>query len=481
MKRPIGIFVLGVAVLWAAGAGAQTTQSTQSDQTNVEVTVYNNNLGLVKDTRGVTLPPGEGELRFMDVAAGIMPVTVHAKSINAPDKFQVLEQNYEYDLMDYNKLMDKFVDKKVKLVDWNPYQDRKEIVEGTLISNNNGNPVFKINDEIYLGHPGYKVLPEIPENLIAKPTLMWRYANNASDAHQLEVSYLTNNIGWKADYVFVLNKDDTGGDLSGWVTVDNKSGATYKDAKLKLVAGEVQRVQALMNQMEYKMGRAMVAEAMAPQFAEEGFFEYHIYDLQRKTTIKDRQTKQISLLEAAGIKAEKELLVYGIQSYFTQYYQPQNPKQKVSVYVKFKNSKENQLGMPLPAGILRLYKQDSKGSLQFVGEDNIEHTPKDEEVKVKVGEAFDVVAERRQTDFKQLTTRLYETAWEVTLRNHKEEPVRVGVVEPLYGNWQIVEQSHPSKKLDAFTLRFDVDVPPLGEPMAKDGEVKVTYRVRVGI
>ncbi len=475
MNKKTGILILVALMGWVSAASAEeATQSTQSDQTNVEVTVYNNNLGLVKDTRGVTLSSGEGELRFMDVAAGIMPVTVHAKSLNAPDEFQVLEQNYEYDLMDYNKLMDKFVDKKVKLVDWNPYQDRKEIVEGTLISNNNGNPVFKINDEIYLGHPGYKVLPEIPENLIAKPTLMWRYANQSSDAHQLEVSYLTNNISWKADYVFVLNKDDTGGDLSGWVTVDNKSGATYKEAKLKLVAGEVQRIQAPTDRMEHKLGMAMMAESMAPQFAEEGFFEYHIYDLQRKTTIKDKQTKQISLLEASGIKAEKELLVYGIQSYFTQYYRPQNPKQKVSVYVKFENSEENHLGMPLPAGILRLYKQDSKGSLQFVGEDNIEHTPKDEEVKVKVGEAFDVVAERRQMDFKQLTTQLYETAWEVTLRNHKEEPVRVGVIEPLYGNWQIVEQSHPSKKLDAFTLRFDVDVP-------KDGEVKVTYRVRVGI
>lgn len=472
MNRKTGVLVAGAVVLWVCVAqGAQTTQSTEQDQTNVEVTVYNNNLGLVKDTRSLALPAGEGELRFMDVASGIMPVTVHAKSLNAPDKFQVLEQNYEYDLMDYNKLMDKFVDKKVKLVDWNQYQDRKETVEGTLISNNNGNPVFKINDEIYLGHPGYKVLPEIPENLIAKPTLMWRYANSASDAHKLEVSYLTDNIGWKTDYVFVLNKNDTGGDLSGWVTVDNKSGATYKDAQLKLVAGEVQRAQAMPAASRMMMAKGM---EMDSQFAEQAFFEYHIYDLQRRTTIKDKQTKQISLLEASGIKAEKELLVYGQQYYFMQYYQEQNPKQKVSVYVKFKNSEENHLGMPLPAGILRLYKQDSKGSLQFVGEDNIEHTPKDEEVKVKVGEAFDVVAGRRQTDFKQLTTRMYESAWELTLRNHKEEPVRVGIIEPLQGSWQIVEQSHPSRKLDAFTVRFDVDVP-------KDGEVKVTYRVRVGI
>ena len=473
MNKRTGVLVVAAIVLWTAGArAAQKIQSTQADQTNVEVTVYNNNLGLVKDTRGVTLASGEGELRFMDVASGIMPVTVHVKSLNAADKFQVLEQNYEYDLIDYNKLLDKFLDKKIKLIDWNQYQDRKEVVEGTLISNNDGNPVFKINDEIYLGHPGYKVLPEIPENLIAKPTLTWLYANKAVDAHQLEVSYLTNDIGWKADYVFVLNKDDTGGDLSGWVTLDNQSGATYKDAKLKLVAGEVQRAQATMG----AVGGMMMEKglAMANQFAEQAFFEYHIYDLQRRTTIKDKQTKQIRLLEASGIKAQKELVVQGQQYYFTQYYQGQNPKQPVSVYVKFKNAEDNHLGMPLPAGILRLYKKDSNDSLQFVGEDNIEHTPKDEEVKIKVGEAFDVVAERRQTDFKQLTTRMYESAWEVTLRNHKEEPLRVGIIEPLQGSWQIVEQSHPSTRLDAFTIRFDVDVP-------KDGEVKVTYRVRVGI
>lgn len=476
MNKKAGILILAALMggVSAAAPAEQTTQSTQAEQTNVEVTVYNNNLGLVKDTRDLRLPPGEGELRFMDVASGIMPVTVHAKSLNAAEEFQVLEQNYEYDLMDYNKMLDKFVDKKIKLIDWNQYQDRKETVEGTLISNNNGNPVFKIKDEIYLGHPGYKVLPEIPENLIAKPTLMWRYANKSSGAHRLEVSYLTNNIGWKADYVFVLDKEDTGGDLSGWVTVDNQSGATYKDAQLKLVAGEVQRVQAMTPESGMYKTMAMSELTNASQFAEEGFFEYHIYDLQRRTTIKDKQTKQISLLEASGIKAEKEFLVYGAQSYFTQHYRPQDPKQPVAVYVKFKNSEANHLGMPLPAGIFRLYKQDSRGSLQFVGEDKIEHTPKDEEVKVKVGEAFDVAAERRQTDFKQLTTRMYETAWEVTLRNHKEEAVRVGVIEPLYGNWQIVEQSHPSRKIDAFTLRFDVDIP-------KDGEVKVTYRVRVGI
>lgn len=474
MDRKIAVGIMGIVLCLICPAAAQETrQSTLEDQTNVEVTVYNNNLGLIKDTRRIQLPEGEGELRFMDVASAIMPVTVHVKSLSAGDQFQVLEQNYEYDLMDYNKLMDKYVGRKIKLIDWRQFQDRKDSVDALLISNNGGNPVFKVNDEIYLGHPGYKVLPQIPENLIAKPTLMWMYRNESPKAQDVEVSYLTNHINWKADYVFVLNKDDTGGDLSGWVSIDNQSGAAYNDAKLKLVAGEVQRVQAPMERMPMAGMAYKMAEAAAPQFREEGFFEYHIYDLQRKTTIKNQQTKQINLLEAGDVRAEKELLVYGNQSYFVQYYRPQSPKQPVSVYVKFKNSQENHLGMPLPAGIIRLYKKDSQGSQQFVGEDRIEHTPKDEEVKVKVGEAFDVVAERKQTDFKQLAGQLYETAWEVTVRNHKEEDITVGIIEPLYGNWKLTEQSHPHQKVDAFTIRFDVAVP-------KGGEVKVTYKLWVG-
>src|SRR3989338_288301 len=281
-------------------AAAQPIVSTLDDQKRVEVTVYNSNLGLVKDTRQIKLAQGEGELRFMDVAAYIMPVTVHAKSLNNPQNFSILEQNYEYDLIDQNKLMDKYVGKKVKLIDWNQYQDRKDEVEATLISNNNGE-VFKINDEIYLGYPGIRVLPQIPDNLIAKPTLMWLYNSATAQPHELEVSYLTSNIAWKADYVLVVDSKDALGDLSGWVTIDNKSGATYNNAKLKLVAGEVQRAQEEMLFQRADMMRKGMMAAAAPGFVEQGFFEYHIYDLQRPTTIKDKQTKQISLLEASGV------------------------------------------------------------------------------------------------------------------------------------------------------------------------------------
>ncbi|RPI51071.1 MAG: DUF4139 domain-containing protein [Deltaproteobacteria bacterium] len=464
---PVVLLVLSAVV---AAADQTVLKSTVDDQVAVQVTVYNSNLGLIKDTRKVALSLGEGELRFMDVASHIMPVTVHTKSLNNPDDFSVLEQNYEYDLMNADRLIDKYVGKKIKLMDWNEFQDRKEVVEATLLSNNQGQ-IYKINNEIYLGHPGYKVLPEIPENLIAKPTLTWLYNNKSKKPHELEVSYLANNITWKSDYIVVLNKDDTSADISGWVSLDNRSGATYKNAALKLVAGEVHRVKEGM-QEDRVYAMAMSKDAGVPQFEEKAFFEYHIYDLQRKTTIKDNQTKQVSLFEAIDARIQKELLVCGMKNYFTRGYRDQNPKQPVNVYIKFKNSKGNSLGMPLPAGIMRLYKQDSDKSLQFIGEDRIEHTPKDEEVRLKVGETFDVVAERIQTDYRQITTRLYESEWEITLRNRKEEDITVGVEEPLFGNWVVISNNYPYKKIDAFTIRFDVMVP-------RDGEAKLKYRVKV--
>ncbi len=445
------------------------SKSTVEDQKEVQVTAYNNNLGLIKDTREINLPLGEGELRFMDVASSIMPVTVHVKSLNFPEDFAVLEQNYEYDLINSDKLLDKYVGKKIKIIDWNEFQDRKDTIEATLLSNNSGQ-IYKINNEIYLGHPGYKVLPEIPENLIAKPTLTWNYENSSKKPHTLEVSYLTSNISWKADYVVVLNEKDTSADISGWVTLNNNSGATYKNAGLKLVAGEVHRVDKRAKRALY----AMESESGAPSFEEKSFFEYHIYNLQRKTTIKDKQTKQISLLEAVNVETYKEFLVYGSTISFTRPYREQNPKQPVNVYIKFKNSEDNNLGIPLPAGIMRLYKKDHESSLQFIGEDKVEHTPKDEEIKLKIGEAFDVVAERAQTDYKKITTNLHESEWEITVRNHKEEDVIVGIVEPMSGNWQVISSSHSYNKEGAFKIRFDIEVP-------KDEEVKVKYRVRVGL
>jgi len=469
-----GLLVVAVVTTITSTAIAMAAvTSTCEDQLAVEVTVYNSDVALIKDRRVMPLPQGAGELRFMDVAAYIQPETVYTKSINHPMEFMVLEQNYEYDLMDYNKLLNKYVGKKLKLERYNAYQDRTEVVDATLLSNNNNQPVYQIGKEIYLGHEGIHILPEIPENLISKPTLMWMYKYGAKDKLELEVSYLTSRMSWKADYILVLNKDDTKGDLSGWVTINNRSGTIYKDAALKLVAGEVNRARRHEPRMMMAKGAFMEQDA-ADGFVEKGFFEYHIYDLQRTTTLKDKQIKQISLLEANDFSIQKEYRVYGERSYYTRQYRENNPKQPVNVHIKFKNAEENNLGMPLPKGIIRLYKRDDASKLQFIGEDNIEHTPKDEDVTLKVGEAFDVVAERKQIDYRQLTTRLHETEWEVTLKNHKEEDIVVTLIEPVYGNWRVTYNSHDYIKEDAFTLKFNVKV-------AKDEEVKVRYRLQVGL
>jgi hypothetical protein len=442
------------------------------DQTGVALTIYNVNLGLVKDQREIKLTKGTGELKFMDVASQIIPTSVHIKSLIDPESLHVLEQNYEYDLLNPQKLLDKYVGKEVKLYHKNFYTEREEIVTATLLSNNGG-PIFKIGYEITFGHPGRIIFPGVPESLISKPTLVWLLENQLTKTQKVEASYLTNGINWRADYVVTLNDKDDKADLSGWVTIDNKSGTTYKDAKLKLVAGDVNRVK---DEFEYKnkMLRAAVAEASAKkeQFKEEEFFEYHIYTLQRPSTIKDNQTKQISLISADTIPVKKELLYRSARYYYYNQHGEVISNQKVGVFVEIANKKENNLGIPLPKGTIRVYKHDKEGSLQFVGEDSIDHTPKDEKVRIKLGDAFDVVGSRKQTDWKKIAYDTYEAAFEISLRNHKKEDVVVRVVEPIPGDWKMLNSSHEYTKTEAFTAEFNIPVP-------KDKETKLTYRVRM--
>ncbi|MGH7771944.1 MAG: DUF4139 domain-containing protein [Candidatus Binatia bacterium] len=446
---------------------------TQDEQKGVSLTVYNQNLGLVKDNREIRLGAGVHEIRFMDVASQINPTTVHLKSLTDPQGLKILEQNYEYDLLNPGKLLDKYVGKKVKILDKNYYTGEERIVEATLLSTNGG-PIYQVNGAIHLGHPGRVILPEIPDNLIAKPTLVWLLQNRANRPQAVEASYLTGGISWKADYVFVLNHKDNGGDLSGWVTIDNKSGASYRGAALKLVAGDINRARS-KNELHGALDRAAKAapaESRFREFTEEGFFEYHLYTLQGKSTIKDNQTKQLSLLSATEVPVQKQLIYYGAQHYYRNRYGQPVSNQKVGVYLEVANKKENRLGLPLPKGIVRVYKADESGSLQFVGEDWIDHTPKDEKVKIKMGEAFDVVGERIQKDWRQIAWNLYEVEWEVKLRNHKKEDAQVKVIEPIPGDWEMLRSSHSYEKIEAHTLQYVVDLP-------KDKEVKVNYRVRM--
>ena len=468
MKRLMALLVLISFFVSLRGGHAAPLTSTLKDQQSMAITIYNSNIGLVKDIRLIEFKPGVHELKFMDVAAKIDPTTVHIKSLINGSSLNVLEQNYEFDLLSPQKLLEKFVGQKVQLATINPETKKEEIVDATLLSTQGGN-IFQIGDKISIGHPGRLLLSKIPENLIPQPTLVWTLENKLSKPQRVEASYLTSGITWKADYVAVLNKLDTLTDLTGWVTIDNRSGATYQDALLKLVAGDINRVQGEMR-MDYARPMA-AAKEVSQQFKEESFFEYHLYSLDRKTTIKDNQTKQMTLLDASQAPIKKLFIFAGSSQY---YYYPMNQgtnKQKIGVFLELENTKKSNLGMPLPKGTVRVYKEDNEGSLQFVGEDRIDHTPKDEKFKIKIGEAFDIVGERIQTDYKRLGNNLFEVAFEVSLRNHKKEEIKVWVEEPIPGDWEMLSNSHPFEKLQAHLIRFDV-------PVAKDKEVKVKYRIR---
>ncbi|MDX6559309.1 MAG: hypothetical protein QOF72_2358, partial [Blastocatellia bacterium] len=305
------------------------------------------------------------------------------------------------------------------------------------------------------------------------PTLVWDLENRESGPQTIEASYLTAGMNWRADYVLVVNADDTKGDLQGWVTLTNASGTGFEDARLQLVAGDVNRVSEERN---YALAGAMQRKTVddVSQFQEQGFFEYHMYTLQRPTSVRDNETKQVSLLEAAGFEVQKEFVLNGQRYYYSVgYSSPGQPiKEKVGVFVQFRNSQPNKLGMPLPAGTIRLYKKDDKGNQQFIGEDRIDHTPKDEDVRVKVGDAFDIVAERKQTDYKVIASNVYEYAYQIKIRNHKDVPISVVVNEPIGGDWEMVSSTFEAKKTAAFAAQFNV-------PVAKDGEATLSYRVRV--
>jgi hypothetical protein len=472
------LFAIALCLVSITAAVAQSTEQTTTarDRQSVNITVYNSNLGLVRETRRLTLPDGRIALRFADVTAQIRPETVHLASLTSPAALRILEQNYQYDLLNPAKLLDKFVGKEITLV-LRHYQNNTESfepVQATLLANNGGQ-VWRINGQIVINPTNIAEMrfPDLPKNLVATPTLVWDLENHERAAQTIEASYLTGGMNWRADYVLVVNADDTMGDLQGWVTLTNASGATFEDARLQLVAGDVNRVSEERN---YALAGAMAKRdtASESQFQEQGFFEYHLYTLQRPTTIRDNETKQVSLLEAAGFDVKKEFVLNGQHYYYTGYNNPGQPiKEKVGVYVQFRNSQQNKLGMPLPAGTIRLYKKDDKGNQQFIGEDKIDHTPKDEDVRVKVGDAFDIVAERKQTDYKVIVSgHMYEYAYEIKIRNHKEGPVTVVVNEPIGGDWEMVSSTFEAKKTAAFAAQFNV-------PVAKDGEATLAYRVRV--
>ncbi len=455
---------------------SEEIRSTLNDQQSVAVTIYNSDLALVKDTRKVKIKTGLNALALRDVSAQIRPETALLRSLSAPGSLVLLEQNFDFDLLTPQKMLEKYVGKTVWIVKTNPTTGVETTEQATVLSANNG-VVLKVGNRIETGLPGRIVYDDVPANLRDRPTLVTQINNKGATDQTVELSYLSGGLGWKADYVAELNDKEDKLDLSGWVTLTNTSGASYKNAKLQLVAGDVNRVQQQMHPMAKAMrGEVMMADAAAP-VAEESLLEYHLYTLDRPTTIAENQTKQVALLSASGIPARKELVLKGADYYYTGQYGEIGTKMKVGVFVEFDNKESSKLGLPLPKGILRVYKKDSAGNAQFVGEDNIDHTPKNETVRLKLGEAFDVTADKKQTDFKTLPrpskgNSAFESAFELTLKNAKKQKVTVTVQEPIGGDWKILSESHPHTKANSHLVVWKIDVP-------AEGSVTLTYRAQV--
>lgn len=470
--KKVTLSVATALAAFSASAAVEEKPSTLSDQQSVAVTIYNENLALIKDLRRISLEAGRNRLALREVSGRMRPETALLRSVSHPGSLRLLEQNFDFDLLTPAKLLEKYVGRDVRIVRVHPTTGAETIEKATVLAANGG-VVMRIGDRIETGLPGRIVYDGVPANLRDKPTLVTELDAARAGTQQVELSYLTGGLAWKADYVAELNADDRALDLNGWVTLTNTSGTAYPNAKLQLVAGDVNRVRDEMR-MAAKMQRAMESAAAAPRadMAQEQLFEYHLYTLQRPTTIADKQTKQVALLGAQGVPVVKELLLEGSNYYYRSSIGGVGQKMKVGVFVQFDNRDSARLGMPMPKGVVRVYKKDAAGNAQFVGEDRIDHTPKNEKVRLKLGEAFDVTGEKKQADFRARGSHMYESAYELVLRNAKKEPVTVVVREPIPADWTMLEESHKHAKVASGTAEWKLTVP-------AEGSTTLKYRVLV--
>jgi len=470
------IIVVSSLLISLNGAAAPRDEkaTTVADQKDVAVTIYNDNLALIKDARRVNLDRDFNKLAWREVSAQMRPETALLRNLTNSSGFRLQEQNFDFDLLTPPKLLEKYLNKEVTVIRTNQATGTETRETATVLATNGGT-VLKFADRIETGVPGRLAFSGVPENLRDKPTLVVSLINPVAGEQNLELSYLTAGLSWRADYVAELNERDDRLDLNGWVTLTNQSGAAYPNAKLQLVAGDLNRVR-----QPQTMSRNMMA--MTPQMAdvkemkEESLFEYHLYTLQRATTLMENQTKQVALMSASSIPINKEFLLAGANYYYSGQYGDIGQKLKVGVFVEFQNKGEG-LGIPLPKGVIRVYKKDAQGNAQFVGEDQINHTPKNESIRLKLGDAFDVTADKKQTDFQKLagmgrTSHIFESAYQIVLKNAKNEPVTVVVREPMPGDWTMISESQPHTKATSGIAEWKVMVP-------ADGNATLTYRVRV--
>lgn len=494
------LMVAGIIALAAVGFPPSSLSQLRGgggERSSVDLTIYNQNLSLVREERTFTLGKGLVRVVVPDIPATIDGSSVHFLSLTDPEGVRVLEQNYQYDLVNQAKLLERYLGKEVEYVRTDPATNHEYTVTGKLLATGYapqmaygnayayaGGMIAEIGGKIEINPAGRLILGTLPGGLVLRPQLEWLVSSDQEANHRAEVSYLAGGLSWNCNYVVLLDKTDTALDLTGWVTLSNSSGTTFRNAGLKLVAGDVNIVANEMGGMLKAQRAAAVSDAEAPQFRQSNLFEFKLYSLQRRTDVADNETKQIELTSGHEISARKTFIYDGLgdqwRSWFNNYSyrsqsslgQQSNPK--VGVFVTFMNSEKDGLGMALPKGKVRVYKRDDEGKEQFIGEDEIDHTPKDEEVRLYLGNAFDLVGERVQKEFKSYANgRVAEESIEIKVRNHKNESADVQVYEHpwRWSQWEIVSGSSDYTKMDQTTLKFPLHV-------ARDGEGVIHYTIR---
>ena len=503
MTRKLGVLMqMLLTVAFGSFSPAQSIpQSVAGDRSSVDLTIYNQNLSLIREERTIKLVKGLNRVTLPEIPSTIDGTSLHFLSLIDPRSVHVLEQNYQYDLVHQAKILEKYIGKEVEFVRVDPSTKKEYTVRGKLIATGYafqpqyGNPassyystggmIAEIDGKLEINPAGRLVLPSLPNGLILRPQLEWLLNSDKDGQHKSEISYLAGQLSWTCNYVALLNANDTKIDVTGWVTVSNNSGTSFRNAGLKLVAGDVNVVKDAIKYDAVLAGKSVRAmEANAPQFQQTELFEYKLYSLQRRTDINNNETKQIELTAANSVPAQKVFIYDGLADQWRYWYRNysyrsqggfgQQSNSKVGVYVTFKNDLSSNLGIPLPKGKVRVYKRDDEGKEQFVGEDQIDHTPKDEEVKLYLGDAFDIVGERVQKDFKSYASgRVVEETIEIKVRNHKEEPVEIQIYEHpwRWSQWEIVKSTGDWTKVDQTTLRFPVKI-------NKDSEKTISYTIR---
>ncbi|MDO9695775.1 MAG: DUF4139 domain-containing protein [Candidatus Latescibacteria bacterium] len=459
--RAAAAAIVLAAALPAAAADEPVVLSGAGDRQELMLTIYNENLALVREVRRIELPGGGSRLEFQDVPSQIEPRSLLVET-KAGKELRLLEQNYEFDLISRDKILEKYVGREMAWL-----QEDGTRITGTLLGMAQG-PVYSVDGQVVFEVPGRLALPELPGDLRALPTLVWQVQTEGAGRRDLDVTYLTRGVSWSADYVLQLAENGKTGDLQAWVSVDNRSGATYRDAQLMFLAGDVHQAPPPSRPIMYKA--AEMAMAMDGGMVEETVSDYHLYTYDGRTTLKEQSVKQLSLFTAPGIKVSRHYRLgagaaamrRGIAT----------PSDRVAVWHVLENREKDGLGLPLPAGVVRVYGRSASGARQLLGEDRIGHTPKNETVELLTGYAFDLSAERTQTDERTRGDRSREYAYRILLKNHTKSPVTVEVTETAGGDWSILESSLTYAKVDSRTFRFDVPVP-------ADGETTLTYRVLV--